>query len=526
MEENKHTFHQNTGNTPQNSPQKPKRASRDISPSSTKKTSSSSEDKLGKDFYLPNIERKNPPASHEATIHTKKQSVSLPHRQPLRTAPISQKPTPKPMVSTPTPSAVPSHPISQSTPASNSIKAIPGTIIPQNTSVSSSSVQSDKKDAQNMKKTKTETKKKKNKKKSESGNTLLSVVKAVGYIMMILTVSICASYFIVKVGNDVFAFVKDGKEAEIVVTENMTIDEMAALLHENDIIEYPKIFKLYAALIEDDCEFVAGTYTIKNTLNYSELLSEFKEKYDMTQISVTIPEGYTVDQMIDLFVNTHKIGTREGFIDIIQNYDFKNYWFIDELTDLSPDRKYRLEGYLYPDTYYFYQSSSELDVITKLLNNFNVKFAEEYRSKAAELQMTVDEIVILASMIQKEALYVTDYATVSSVFHNRLNNPSVYPTLDSDATVQYALTERKVDLTQEDLDIDSPYNTYKAKGLPPGAICNPDLEAMKYALYPAESNYYFFVTQANGYALFAKNHDEHLINVEIIRAERNNSSDS
>ncbi|MBR6736637.1 MAG: endolytic transglycosylase MltG, partial [Oscillospiraceae bacterium] len=234
---------------------------------------------------------------------------------------------------------------------------------------------------------------------------------------------------------------------------------------------------------------------------------------------VTIPEGYTVDDIITLLVDKHGCGTREGFIDVIQNGQF-DYWFIDELENLNPNRKYRLEGYLYPDTYYFYKEGEEYDVINKMLSNFNRKFTIEYKQECEKAGMKVDDVVNLASIVQMEAKYSTDYAMVSQVIHNRLNSAYYNYRLECDATIQYALEERKEDLTHDDTLIDHPYNSYKNGGLPPGPISNPTLKAIRAALYPeyTAQPYYFFISDIDGYMLYGKNYPEHQANIAKVEA--------
>ncbi|MHB1151035.1 MAG: endolytic transglycosylase MltG [Eubacteriales bacterium] len=347
---------------------------------------------------------------------------------------------------------------------------------------------------------------------------LTSVMKAIIYIVFVLVVSGFLSYFGISVCNDVFAFVKSDDETEIIIPEFATLNDIAEILKENDIISFPSVFKLYAKLRRDSGEYLAGQYTVTPSMNYDMLLSDFKPQVKpRAEVSITIPEGYSVDQIIELFIS-NGMGTKEEFKNVIENGDFSEYninWFVAEIdANKSPDRKYRLEGYLFPDTYYFYSDSDEYTIIYKLLKNFYTKFDESYKARCQELGYTVDEIITLASMVQAEAKFASEYTLVSSVFHNRLNNPSG-PTqgrLESDPTVQYMLPEHKSILTQAETAIESPYNTYIHKGLPPGPICNPGLNAIQYALYPAETDYLFFVANSSGYHLFAATYDEHIMN--------------
>ncbi len=351
-----------------------------------------------------------------------------------------------------------------------------------------------------------------------SRNTIMSAVKAVVYIVVISVVSAFLAIGIIMAANDVFAFVKSDTPVQITIPENTKLDELADILHENGIIKFPWLFKLYAERKHDDQQYIPGEYTVNGMMNYSTLLSEFKEKIDYGTVRITIPEGFTTDEIIDMFVS-EGIGTREGFIDEIQNGSY-DYWFLDELENggISEDRIYRLDGYLFPDTYDFYRSSSERTVIRKLLKRFSQIFTKQYREQCAAMGYTVDQIVTLASIIEKEAASPAEFFLVSSVFHNRLNNAWAFPRLESDATVVYAIQhdtgERTVDLTYE-----SAYNTYTHEGLTPGPIANPSASAILAALSPQNSNYFYFVSY-NGVTHFSETKAQHDQYVAEMRAEQ------
>ncbi len=351
-------------------------------------------------------------------------------------------------------------------------------------------------------------------------SAIMSLVKAVIYIVAIIIVSVGVSLFAINTANDVFKFVVDEKIVSVEIPEYATIDDVADALHDAGAIKYRWAFKLWSELKDSGAAFIPGTYEVSTSLNYDYLRASFKEnKNKFTEVRVTIPEGYTVDEIIELLTTEYGIGTREGFVEAIQNYDF-DYPFLKGL-EVSPDRIYRLEGYLFPDTYYFYKESSEATILKKMLDNFNRKFVDEYYARCQQLGLSVDEVITLASMIEKETRYADELGNVSSVFHNRLNNPATYPYLNSDATIMYAMQHDKGDrpdsMTGEDKDYDTPYNTYTYKGLPPGPIANPGLNSIKYALYPNNTNYYFFVSDSVGRTLFAATELEHLANINTVR---------
>ncbi len=352
-------------------------------------------------------------------------------------------------------------------------------------------------------------------------SAVISLVKAVVYIVAIIAVSVGLAVFIIGVGNDVFKFTSDEKIVTVNIPEYATIDDITDALYDAGAIKYKWAFKMWSNLKTKGktLEFAAGTYELSTSLNYDYLRMAFRKNTGAhVEVRITIPEGYTVDEIIDLFVSKG-IGTREGFVDAIQNYAF-DYPFLKGLA-VSPDRIYRLEGYLFPDTYNFYQDSSEVTVLKKLLDNFNNKFVEAYYARCDQLGITVDEAIILASMVEKETRYADELGFVSSVFHNRLKYSATYPYLNSDATIMYAMQHdlggRPDSMQGEDTDYETPYNTYTNKGLPPGPIANPGLNSIKYALYPNESDYFYFVSDSSGRMLFAKTDKEHLANISIAR---------
>jgi UPF0755 protein len=280
------------------------------------------------------------------------------------------------------------------------------------------------------------------------------------------------------------------------------------MLYENGIIKYPTVYELFIRLKEESTDYLVGEYEISPSMNYGDINDAFTYVANIKeQVSITVPEGYTVDQIIDLLVK-NGVGTRDGFVSAINEYEY-DYRFMEGLDKLDPERKYRLEGYLFPDTYYFFKDMSEIDAINKFLVNFDSKVPDEYYERADVLGMTMDELITLASMIQAEGRSLTDFENISSVFHNRLANPRSFPKMQSDATLQYILDKRKTALTAADLQIDSRYNSYMYNGLPPGSICNPSLDAIDCALYPAETNYYYFLADGHGNTYFSETNEQH-----------------
>lgn len=358
---------------------------------------------------------------------------------------------------------------------------------------------------------------------SIGGSLVVSLMRAVVYLVFVSVIAAVLSIAIINIGNDVYAFVKNEEMIDVTVPEGATCEDIAEILYENGVIKYKSIFKFYGSLKHIDDDFVAGDYTVSPMMNYKSLYNEFKEKSVSGTSWITIPEGYTTDEIIDLMLSYDIGGSKEDYVKAI-NEDEYNYWFVDELDSsgvmTSGDRFYRLDGYLFPDTYEFYNASTAHTVINKMLSRFDEVYTDVFKQRASELGYTTDQMVILASIIEKEAGHSSDFRNVSSVFHNRLKNKAAYPKFESDATVVYAIThitgERPNKVDHDTISYDSPYNTYLYDSFPPGAISNPGMNALKYSVYPADTNYYFFVSDSAGNTYFASSKAEHDRNVASV----------
>jgi UPF0755 protein len=180
----------------------------------------------------------------------------------------------------------------------------------------------------------------------------------------------------------------------------------------------------------------------------------------------------------------------------------------EAIADLDPEAQ-NLEGYLFPDTYYLTRGMNEVEIVQSMIDGFRSVWSKEYDVRSRELAMTVREIITLASLIEKEAALPHERDLVSAVFHNRLR---LNMKLACDPTVIYAVKLTKPYdgvINQSDLELDSPYNTYLYAGLPPGPIANPGEKAIQSALYPADSNYLFFVSRNDGSHVFSSNYRDH-----------------
>jgi UPF0755 protein len=305
--------------------------------------------------------------------------------------------------------------------------------------------------------------------------------------------------------NDVFALNKEPHTAIVNIPEDFTIGDVASELKEAGIIEYKWLFKLFSTIANAKEKIDPGSYELNTDLDYRAIISKMHFGASAGPddiVEVTLPEGQT---MYEIFETLEKYGVckASALLEVAANYDFE-YDFLDPST---LGNESRLEGYLFPDTYELYLDDEPEDVIIRFLNNFRAKVTEEMYERAQELGYTMDQIIIIASLIEKETSGDDESPYISSVIYNRLNS-SAYPYLQIDATIQYVLPERKDKLSDEDIAIDSPYNTYKYEGLPPTPIANPGLASIEAALYPADTDYYFYALHKDGYHEFFTNSDD------------------
>ena len=311
---------------------------------------------------------------------------------------------------------------------------------------------------------------------------------------------ICVSAILASVAwlaaDDVLSLNKDYVEAEVYVGEKLDMNQVSSELYNKGLIKYPQLFRLFAKLMKAETKMEPGVYKLSSKLDYNAMVHAMHQSdssiEERATVKVTIPEGKTLKQTFQILAE-HGVCPYETLLECAANYEFK----YDFLADLPYGKETRLEGYLFPDTYEFYAPSDPEDAIDKFLSNFNSKMSAEMRLQAADLGYSLHEIVTVASLVEMEAGKDTERTTIASVIYNRLNS-SYYPYLQIDATIQYALEERKESLTYEDLEIDSPYNTYKYTGLPPGPIANPGLASLRAAVDPEDTGYYFYALNKSG----------------------------
>jgi UPF0755 protein len=303
---------------------------------------------------------------------------------------------------------------------------------------------------------------------------------------------------------------KDGEE--FVIQRGAGTDEITRNLKAQGFIENENVFKLFSKINGFDGTYQSGTHILKKDLTNDEIMRILASVPASRQ--VTIPEGKTFKQIVDILFDKSIIKDKEKFIKAANTMEF-DYDFLKGI----PARDNKLEGYLFPDTYEFDMNAGEDVILKKMLDNFDLKFKADYRAKIKDLKgdMTLDKVVIMASIIEKEAKDPDDRYLISGVLYNRLTSKDkTLRKLQVDATVQYVLLKKagayKEKLTYDDLKIDDPYNTYLYEGLPPGPICCPGEAAIRAALNPdTEKGYYYYVARgdAAGSHEFSRTYKEH-----------------
>lgn len=355
------------------------------------------------------------------------------------------------------------------------------------------------------------------------------------WLVSVIIVGVMASMFIITGMNDLLAINRsDSSTVQIDIPENPTLDTVTAALVHKGVINEPSYFKMYAKLTKADDDFTQGTYEMRKNMDYEAIVNYLLSSSNRTDtVSVTILEGQNVLEIAGALEEGGALNDREGFLQLLNSDDFdEDFDFIAAITN-KEDRYYKLEGYLYPDTYEFYENEDPKAIIYKFLNNFEQKINEKqevsgYSKKTSVVKMaeeqkseySFDDIMIIASIIQAEAADVDDMYIISSVLHNRLESGADIgaDTLGLDSTQFYPYRTAKDVPSSEGANYVSKYETYNHPGLPAGEICNPGMDAILAALNPSSTGYYFFCHDSQGTAYYASTLYEQEANLEYIES--------
>ena len=359
-----------------------------------------------------------------------------------------------------------------------------------------------------------------------------AVLKAILYVCLVLAASVLLAVFAWKCADEVCALTAEEAIVTVTVEEDSSISDITAMLEEKELIQYKWLFNLYCMISNAAEKIDPGTYELNTVYDYRALVYGMVETGENRATeTVTVPEGYELEDIF-LMLEEKQVCDAASLKEAAANYEF-DYWF---LKDLPYGDHRRLEGYLYPDTYEFYVDDNAENVLSKFLRNFDNKVTEEMQedlsalneklrenmvengfteNEAAATELSFHDVVIVASLIEKETYSAAESGRIASVIYNRLCS-KLYPCLNIDATIQYVLPERKDVLSNADKAVISPYNTYTNAGLPVGPIASPGMASLRAALYPMDTDYYFYATEPGGSHHFSETVYEHQAYLDML----------
>ena len=309
--------------------------------------------------------------------------------------------------------------------------------------------------------------------------------------------------------NDLCAFNKEDITATIEVTADDTVSTIADKLEDAGLIQYKWFFKLFASVADAKDKIGTGTYELNTDMDYRALIVGMHNSsgnLNSDTVRITIPEGYTVSQIIHLMAEKG-VNTEENLLEAAKTASFSYEYINNNSEDIS-----RLEGYLFPDTYDFYLNEKPANALNRLIKNFDSKLDDDLLAQAEARGYDLKKIITIASLIEKET-DGTDQAKIASVIYNRLEGSGdkggTYGLLQIDAALLYALPDHEGPITNADKQTDSKYNLYKYAGLPPTPIANPGLAAIEASLEPDTTDYYYYALGKDGKHHFSKTLQEH-----------------
>ena len=358
------------------------------------------------------------------------------------------------------------------------------------------------------------------KKKSKPAKVNNSIFGGLIIISVILTASILLAYGGIKMGMEYLGIGKNSNNITFNIPEGSTSDDVIRLLQENDIITQPKLFSIIMRM--KDKTFYPGDITLKPSMSYSAIidaLSVNRESRDT--VSITFPEGIRLSEAAKLLEDNKVCAKKDFIFEFNKNQGF----YFENLLEDSDLTFYKMEGFFFPDTYDFYLEDDAYNVARIIKERFAEKFTASMESTMKQNGFSLNELITLASMVQREAGTKKDMPIVASVFINRLDNPSVFPSLESDATSNYIsqIIKKEAGTNLSIKHFTDSYDTYHCKGLPAGAICNPGIDAIKAVLNPEETKYYYFCNNLDtGKAYYAetlKQHEKNLVKAGLVSAE-------
>lgn len=330
-------------------------------------------------------------------------------------------------------------------------------------------------------------------------NKILYILIIIGIAVLAMAVSFYASINKPALVNDT--------QVNFLIEPGQGVKQISQNLYEQELIKDKFYFEVYVWLKDWEGGLQAGEYVLNKNMSIKEIARRLSGGEATGQeLSVTIIEGWDRPD-VDKYLTESKIIVAGEFLEntiIISNNERTEWNFLADAPASAT-----LEGYLFPDTYKIYKDATVNDVIKKMLNNFNSKLTAQMRQEIKKQGKTIFEVITLASIIEKEVMNSEEMKMISDIFLKRLK---IGQGLESDATVNFITGKGVTRPSLEDLAIEHPYNTYKHRGLPPGPIANPGINAIKAAIYPTPNQYYYFLTTSEGEVIYSVTYEEHLKN--------------
>lgn len=337
---------------------------------------------------------------------------------------------------------------------------------------------------------------------------------------IVLIISILAVFILVFIGGGGYLYIKSAlqpvdKDSKVQKTVEIPIGSsvtgISEKLEANGIIKNAKVFKYYVKF-KNEAGFMAGEYELSPSMEIPEIINRLKtgKVLQKAAFQLTIPEGKQLKEIAQIIAKTVNLPEEEVFNQINDRTFIQKMMgkYPDLLTTdiLNPNIKYPLEGYLFPATYPFYKPNPTVEEIVVTMLDQTKKVISPYLAELSEEEFTAHQLLTMSSLIEEEATQKADRKDISSVFYNRIEQEMP---LQTDPTVLYAQGKHKERVLYEDLEVDSPYNTYKHKGLPPGPIANAGKDSIEAAINPSETKYLYFLATPGGDVIFTNTLDEH-----------------
>lgn len=355
--------------------------------------------------------------------------------------------------------------------------------------------------------------------KAKKGSGLFGIphlISTVIWLFIIVAVGVSVGRLVWVCAADLLALGKTGQEITVTIEDTDDLDDISDKLQKAGMIRYPSLFKMFAELTGKGDGILVGeiTFSEDTVYDYNALINAMSYRGGSSvTVEVMIPEGYNCAQIFAL-LDEKGVCSASELEEYAANGELEQYWFLD---GVERGHKYCLEGFMFPDTYKFYLDDEPRRVIEKFLNDFEYRFTDRMIDKfvalnqKTKLNLSIRDVVTMASIVEKEKASALEGYTISSVFYNRLTHAASYPFLNSDATIRYATEYYSKGQLNTDAEINaSPYNTYTQKGLPAGPIANPGLASLDAALDPEDTSYYYFIYDKEaGVHRFSKSLAEH-----------------